>query len=132
MPLPYAIAVAGYCFLLFYVSSDPAPPMPDLRFDAGDKLLHAIAFGILAFLFSVGMRASHRIYTPRMQFLFPILFTSAYGAIDEIHQYFVPGRHCDVWDWVADTAGAIVVQLVLCLWWWRLPILAGPPRYERD
>jgi VanZ family protein len=32
---------------------------------------------------------------------------SLYGASDEIHQGFVPGRSPEVWDWVADTLGSI-------------------------
>ena len=31
---------------------------------------------------------------------------SLYGATDEFHQSFVPGRDSDVLDWVADTLGA--------------------------
>lgn len=33
---------------------------------------------------------------------------SAYGISDELHQSFVPGRDCNVWDWLADTLGAII------------------------
>lgn len=33
---------------------------------------------------------------------------SFYGATDEFHQYFVPGRMCDPVDWLVDTAGAAV------------------------
>jgi VanZ family protein len=28
-------------------------------------------------------------------------------VVDEIHQSFVPGRDANVWDWVADTLGAL-------------------------
>ena len=35
-----------------------------------------------------------------------LLAASAYGATDEFHQLFVPGRSCDVFDWLADTTGA--------------------------
>jgi VanZ family protein len=40
--------------------------------------------------------------------LVAILITSAYGASDEFHQWFVPNRSCDVWDWTADTIGGIL------------------------
>lgn len=42
-----------------------------------------------------------------------ILITSAYGALDEFHQRFTPGRSCDVRDWMADTVGAAVVLLTV-------------------
>jgi VanZ family protein len=40
-----------------------------------------------------------------------VLIASLYGASDELHQYFVPGRSAEVADWVADTLGALVAVL---------------------
>jgi VanZ family protein len=37
---------------------------------------------------------------------------SAFGASDEFHQAFVPGRTADVADWMADTLGAAIGALV--------------------
>jgi len=34
--------------------------------------------------------------------------TAVYGVIDEIHQYFVPGRVCSVLDMVINASGAVV------------------------
>ncbi|HVM42818.1 MAG TPA: VanZ family protein [Gemmatimonadales bacterium] len=31
---------------------------------------------------------------------------SAWAALDELHQRFIPGRDCEVGDWAADTIGA--------------------------
>lgn len=42
----------------------------------------------------------------------PVLITSTYGIIDEIHQSFVPGRSCSIFDWIADTGGAILGALM--------------------
>ncbi len=36
-----------------------------------------------------------------------VLIASAYGATDEIHQLFVPGRMCDPVDWLVDTVGSL-------------------------
>jgi VanZ family protein len=44
-----------------------------------------------------------------------MLAASAYGAIDEFHQSFVPGRDCNVWDWLADTLGAFLGALAVML-----------------
>jgi VanZ family protein len=45
-----------------------------------------------------------------------VLLTTLYGAFDEIHQWFTPGRSPDVHDLLADflgaTAGVLVVLLV--------------------
>ena len=38
--------------------------------------------------------------------LVAVACASLYGASDEFHQLFVPGRMCDPMDWLVDTAGA--------------------------
>ena len=52
------------------------------------------------------------------------LFASFYAVTDEIHQIFVEGRACDVFDWSVDTIGAAVgasvaVVISVCLLKWR-------------
>jgi len=46
-----------------------------------------------------------------------IALAALYGASDEFHQWFVPGRTMDVADWIADvigaTAGVAVVFIVV-------------------
>jgi VanZ family protein len=49
----------------------------------------------------------------RWALLWTALISAVYGVIDEIHQYFVPGRDCNVWDWTADTIGAILGALAM-------------------
>ncbi|MFH1572963.1 MAG: VanZ family protein, partial [Acidobacteriota bacterium] len=36
-----------------------------------------------------------------------------YGVIDEVHQYFVPGRHATAHDVAADAAGALLALLAI-------------------
>jgi hypothetical protein len=39
------------------------------------------------------------------RYFFPIIFLSIYGAIDEYHQTFTPGRSGnDIYDWIADSS----------------------------
>ena len=45
-----------------------------------------------------------------------IIAASIYGASDEYHQYFVPGRVCDWVDWVADTLGATLAAWLYAIW----------------
>ncbi|MCI6441919.1 VanZ family protein [Treponema sp.] len=67
-----------------------------------DKAVHFFCFGGLCFWISFACRTKtiSRIWIP-------VFITSFYGFIDEIHQSFVPGRSCSVFDWIADTSGAI-------------------------
>jgi VanZ family protein len=73
-----------------------------------DKLQHLLAYlalaGTLTFWFSPKQREFHRNRT----LLLITLIASIYGVSDELHQFSVPGRDCNVWDWVADTLGAFI------------------------
>ena len=55
-----------------------------------------------------------------------LIVVSAFGASDEWHQSFVPGRSTDFRDWVADTSGA-ALAIVLYTWWaWYRRLLETP------
>ncbi|MDR2739547.1 MAG: VanZ family protein [Treponema sp.] len=92
---------------IWFLSSQSILPSPKgiLGFD---KLQHLIAYLVLAltisFWFSPAQREFHRLRT----MLLLVFICSFYGVIDEIHQYFVPGRDCNVWDWIADTLGTFL------------------------
>jgi VanZ family protein len=44
-----------------------------------------------------------------------IVITLFYGAIDELHQIFIPGRSADIRDWLADSTGVILGVFILNL-----------------
>lgn len=72
-----------------------------------DKIEHFIEYGIFGFLIAravqiLGPPAQH----PRKTWILATLLGAAFGASDEIHQYFVPGRDASVFDLIADTLGS--------------------------
>jgi VanZ family protein len=70
----------------------------------GDKVLHFLAYTGLAFLMALvigGHRPTWR------AFALVLVATLAYGGFDEFSQLLV-GRHCDVWDFVADFLGTLL------------------------
>jgi len=49
-----------------------------------------------------------------------VLAATVYGASDEFHQWFVPGRTADVFDLLADFAGsAFAAAVILVVGWLR-------------
>lgn len=73
----------------------------------------------MAAYFVMGLIASrcvnHRVKNVFIKNLTILGFCSAYGALDEWHQSFVPGRDADLLDWTADVAGAICALILLRL-----------------
>ncbi len=107
MKTPYAVAVLLYCAGIFALSSQPRIDTPSMLDIPGlDKFMHALEFGGLAALVSVGLRRSHPLMSPDRLFWIPWLFASLYGLSDEVHQLFVPMRTFDWVDWLADCGGA--------------------------
>ena len=70
------------------------------------RLAHLAAFGLVGLL--AGW-AFHGI--PRAVF-WAVLLTSVFGATDEWHQSFTPGRRAAIDDWAMDTASAAIALYV--------------------
>ena len=101
--LALAIVWAG---VIFYLSSQPSIDTPSL-FPGQDKLFHMIAFGVLGFFLMGGVKARSNGYRTGQVWLVVALVV-LYGLLDEFHQYFVPGRNADIFDVLADAAGALL------------------------
>ena len=104
-----ALLLAG---VIWFLSSQSILPQPK-GILGWDKLQHLLAYGALGL--AAGLWASPVFWKrrPVLTLLLVTLTGSAYGAIDEFHQYFVPGRDCNVWDWIADTLGAFLGALAM-------------------
>ncbi|HTP49858.1 MAG TPA: VanZ family protein [Anaeromyxobacteraceae bacterium] len=94
-----------YAGVIFYLSAQPNPlPFLPRSVFSHDKLLHLGEYGGFATLLAWGLWSLR--VAPWRAFFLALAIGSAYGASDEFHQYFVPNRECDVYDWMADTLGA--------------------------
>jgi VanZ family protein len=100
-----------YCGLIFFLSSLPRIPL-DKTFEYEDKVLHLLAYAIMALLAWRSFR--HFIQDLPLLAICCIGFCGLYGVSDEIHQYYVPGRTSSVTDVAADLIGALLSVLLIC------------------
>jgi len=107
--LLYDLPLLLYAVCIFVLSSFSYLSTPDLGFDAQDKLFHLFEYGILAFL-TFRSFAVH-LWTSRASRIISLSICLIYAATDELHQALVPGRFCDIWDFLADGTGIVVVYL---------------------
>jgi VanZ family protein len=89
-------------------SSLSMPEMPVGLWNA-DKLVHFAVFGLLA-------TATVRVPALARRAWLAVLLVSLFGAADEVHQGFTPGRSPDPYDWLADTLGALVAVAAYTRW----------------
>jgi VanZ family protein len=106
--------VAAYMGAIFMASAGPGVTLPPGR--GWDKVLHAGAYAVLAALAAwAATRGRLRAATWRV-LLAAWVISTAYGALDELHQYFVPGRQCDAADLAADALGALAAAGAIRAW----------------
>jgi VanZ family protein/UDP-2,3-diacylglucosamine pyrophosphatase LpxH len=80
-----------------------------------DKVAHALVFGALALMLDLAVRFNRPSLPMYRRHLLVFLVVSFYGATDEWHQLFVPGRACEFGDWIADTFGGALGLLAASL-----------------
>ncbi len=111
--LVYHLPVLLYAAAILTVSSLTELQTPEVKGVELDKLAHLLEYAIFAFLtFRSFCRWELRLVS-RHAFLFSALFLTLFAALDEIFQKFIPGRHSEVWDILADLLGALLVLVLM-------------------
>ena len=75
------------------------------------KTAHVLEFAALA-VWAVGLAL---MYGLKLPYLLGAAFSALWGAADELHQYFVPGREAKGTDFLFDTLGAALAAAVMWL-----------------
>jgi VanZ family protein len=96
-PLAYAAVIYGLASRSSFPISLDAPGL--------DKVLHAGEYAGLALLLALALLQSG--LSPLRAAAIAALGATTFGATDEWHQSFVPGRDASLLDLVADAVGAV-------------------------
>ena len=109
-----------YMALIFVVSSleQPPLPMPEFEWLTIDKLYHFVEYAVLGGLLAIAfVKAKPAVVPSKRIWLVAAMLSILYGASDEWHQTFVPGRFATLADWVADVLGSIAGVLAVYLYY---------------
>ena len=111
----YWFLFIGYLAALYWVSARQTVPTVDI--EGLDKVAHAVAYFGLCVVsrLAFGTLSSRR----WLATLWAVAVTLLYGAIDEWHQSFVPGRSSDLYDWIADAVGGVAGGTLFLVFWTR-------------
>jgi len=97
-----------FAILIFVLSHIPSDFIPPSIFNLQDKFFHALVY----FLFGISLLiAFSNVKSKTKVVIYVFLIGSFYGVVDELHQLFVPGRVCDITDWIADSLGIAISLL---------------------
>lgn len=122
-PRLYHFALISFCLIIFILSSIPGEELSKVDFEFNDKLAHFIVYGILCILFFYSLKNQTKsIKLQKYALEFAFLFTALYGVTDEVHQYFVPKRSCELSDWIADALGALMMYSILKIYYFKTKI----------
>jgi len=104
----FLLPLLGISLAIILLSNQATFDLPVWNIFGFDKVAHLSAF----FAYGLCVQFAYKgiVNTPlkKKAILYTILISALFGASDEIHQYFVPGRTCDVFDFIADITGASI------------------------
>ncbi len=97
--------------LIFYayagiVAITSLRPAGDMNIDPMDKVVHLLVYYIFAVF-------GHRALTNKRYYPYLCLGIIAYGALLELGQSYVPGRHMSAYDLLANTLGVLLGAAVV-------------------
>jgi VanZ family protein len=106
-------AVAFMLAVIFGLSSLPNLAEPHRQAIPFDKVAHFSEYTTLGFVLAGSLRRQAGARLPLLLLLLAAAALGAlYGATDEFHQRFVPGRDPDIHDWLADLTGSTIGALL--------------------
>jgi len=80
------------------------------RVEGGDKLSHLAIYFLFSLFFLLALK--YEGYRYPVLYIITITFVAGFGALDEAHQFFVPGRKCEIMDFVTDALAAMLACIV--------------------
>lgn len=113
--LKYWLPLIAYVALIFTTSAQPNLK-PPLEFQNSDKLIHLSEYFILGVLLFRLVRAQAWARRRDVAALTVLLAGMAIAGADERFQSIIPGRHLEMFDWLADSLGVGLAQLISLAW----------------
>lgn len=107
------IPALWWAFLILLLCFLPGSAIPELSFLdwlKPDKLVHLVLFGVLSYLLVRPFIAGPvKNFLAAHPYFSSFILAALYGVfVEVVQEYFIPGRHGDVYDAIADAIGALI------------------------
>lgn len=106
--------VVSWAFVIFIFSAMPASPVSEIHWQdfIFKKSAHVVEYAIFTIFLYRALHAGG--ISKKEAGIYSIILAVIYGASDEFHQSFTPGREPKVRDVFFDTTGAFLA--IYCIW----------------
>ena len=80
----------------------------------GDKICHALLYGVMAFLlnYGLGFRKLHLFGVMAITPYIGSIIVLTFATLEECSQYYIPSRTFDLWDLGADFVGVVLFSVL--------------------
>lgn len=104
--LIFWLPLVVWLLVVYNFSATPAKDLPQINVPYIDKLFHAVVYFVFGVLLIRAFDKSDFNVSLAKLAVLAIIISICYGISDELHQLFVQGRSCEVFDFLADCAGS--------------------------
>lgn len=106
------IPLLVYWMILLTATSLPGNELP--KTGINDKIEHFSAYLVLSLFLAFVLRIQKKFKKIRdKSTLYTLIIVAVYAAADELHQLYIPGRDCQLGDWIADFLAAIIATVAI-------------------
>ena len=99
----WLFATIVWTLVIWTVSSIPNLKTPDFGISFSDKIAHTAEYAVWGFLMTGLFQKGSILHRLGWILALGVLC----GALDELHQLFIPGRQADWFDFLADSGGVL-------------------------
>ncbi len=112
----FQLPVLIWIVLIFSLSSIPGSALSPVEFPYAHLIAHSLLFGMLYYLAYRALKFQrYSRFVSEFSLVITLLFVMIYGASDEFHQSFVPGRTEEFKDFAIDVGAALIVLVLVLL-----------------
>ena len=111
--LRWCVPALGMAVLWWSSSKKPGDDLPSFGGALLHNAMHVIAYACIAGSAWLAWSRTPAGAQHRLRSVGAWAIATTYGVVDELHQSYVPGRDCSLYDLVSDAAGAALAVALL-------------------
>ena len=105
--LIFWLPLVAWLLVIHNFSATPSAELPRVGIPYADKVFHMVEYFVLGVLLIRAFDKSEFKVSLAKLAILAIIIASCYGGLDELYQRTRPDRSCDIFDFLADSLGAL-------------------------